>query len=65
MSKIQFNTTKDSDLALLKVTSLAIINDIKCKTKPEQVNLALGWLKIILETLDEIDLQSILTIKMK
>ena len=65
MPKIQFSTTQESDLALLKTTQLAIINNIHCKTKPEQVNLALKWLNEILNTLDEIDLQNILNIKTK
>lgn len=66
MAQIQFETTKEMEITLLKVKEIALLNELdNANNKPELIKLGLRFLNDFLRDSESNEIETILNLKVK
>lgn len=63
--KANINLNENAEKALAQINYLCKVNKLPVTTKEGQINIALDWLSKIINNMEEVDIETLLKIKMK
>lgn len=63
--KANINLNENAEKALAQINYLCKVNKLQVTTKEGQINIALDWLSTIINNMEEVDIETLLKIKMK
>lgn len=63
--KANINLNENAEIALAQINYICKINKLPVTTKEGQINIGLEWLSTIINNMEEVDIETLLKIKMK